>query len=295
MKTKEFGIFITLLGGILWGFSGACGQFLFEFKGISSDWLVPYRLLGAGFGLVAFHFFKSPKICFSLFSNVQNLVPLTFYAICGLTLTQYFYFYSIELSNAAVSTAIQYIAPAIILLVVCMLEKRLPRIRELIALLLAVSGVFLLVINGEFGSLAISHKALIFALLSAVCVAVYNLGGKKLMEKYPISLVLGWGMLLGGFVLGSYLCVWEIRGVSDLEGFLAYFGVVFFGTILAFSFYMLGVKLIGATKASLIAAVEPASAAVFAYFWLGTNISKFDVLGATMIIACVFLLAKGKK
>ena len=32
---------LTLAGGILWGFSGACGQFLFTQKGVVSTWLVP--------------------------------------------------------------------------------------------------------------------------------------------------------------------------------------------------------------------------------------------------------------
>lgn len=32
---------LTLAGGVLWGFSGACGQFLFTQKGVVSTWLVP--------------------------------------------------------------------------------------------------------------------------------------------------------------------------------------------------------------------------------------------------------------
>ena len=46
MRTKNakenfFGVLLTLAGGILWGFSGACGQFLFTQKGVVSTWLVP--------------------------------------------------------------------------------------------------------------------------------------------------------------------------------------------------------------------------------------------------------------
>ena len=34
------GVLITILGGCLWGFSGACGQYLFENKGVTAGWLV---------------------------------------------------------------------------------------------------------------------------------------------------------------------------------------------------------------------------------------------------------------
>lgn len=53
-KQKKLGILITLIGGCLWGLSGACGQFLFSYKGATSDWLVPIRLLAAGSLLTLF-------------------------------------------------------------------------------------------------------------------------------------------------------------------------------------------------------------------------------------------------
>ncbi len=43
------GVVLTLLGGTLWGFCGSCGQFLFQYKEVTSDWLVPLRLTLAGF------------------------------------------------------------------------------------------------------------------------------------------------------------------------------------------------------------------------------------------------------
>lgn len=42
------GIVLTLLGGSLWGFCGGCGQFLFQYKEVTSGWLVPLRLTFAG-------------------------------------------------------------------------------------------------------------------------------------------------------------------------------------------------------------------------------------------------------
>ena len=43
-KKKEviFGTILTITGGILWGISGVCGQFLFQNKEVTASWLSPY-------------------------------------------------------------------------------------------------------------------------------------------------------------------------------------------------------------------------------------------------------------
>ena len=43
------GIICTLAGGIGWGFSGACGQYLFSYQDVRPDWLTVIRMLIAGF------------------------------------------------------------------------------------------------------------------------------------------------------------------------------------------------------------------------------------------------------
>ena len=49
-KKKEVisGTILTITGGILWGISGVCGQFLFQNKEVTASWLVPIRLVTAG-------------------------------------------------------------------------------------------------------------------------------------------------------------------------------------------------------------------------------------------------------
>ena len=108
---------LTLIGGVLWGFSGVCGQYLFS-QGISADFLVPYRLLLAGAFIVLYYAFKAPKAVFAPVTDVKLIAELLTYALLGLMMTQYAYFYSIELSNAAVATVIQYTAPVLILAII---------------------------------------------------------------------------------------------------------------------------------------------------------------------------------
>lgn len=293
-KSYIFGVFITLFGGILWGFSGACGAYLFKFHQVNADWLVPYRLLFAGLLLLIYCAFKSPKTLFNPFKNIKDYPRLLFFSLIGLMMTQYSYFYAIELSNPAVATVLQYTAPVFILAIACFYAKRLPVKAEIYALILAIIGVFLLATHGKFDSLVLSPTALLFCLISALCVVVYNFAPQKLAQIHGIELILGWGLIIGGVVLALYMRVWELSGVASLSGYLALAGVVIFGTVLAFSFYLWGVELIGAPRASMVASIEPVSAAFFSYFWLGVEFVGADFAGFVAIMLCVLILSKEK-
>ena len=53
-KRKKTGYLMTICGAVCWAFSGACGQYLFEHRGMDADWLVTVRLTVAGLLLVLY-------------------------------------------------------------------------------------------------------------------------------------------------------------------------------------------------------------------------------------------------
>ncbi len=55
---KDFvvGVMLTLVGGVLWGFSGTCAQFIQQERFVNSEWLVTFRLLVAGIVTVSYAF-----------------------------------------------------------------------------------------------------------------------------------------------------------------------------------------------------------------------------------------------
>lgn len=292
-NSQNFGIALTLLGGIFWGFSGACGQYLFERKGISAEYLTSLRLLLSGVIMLVILYTKSGKFVFSIFKQRRNITDLLFYALFGIMACQYTYFVTIELSNAAIATILQYLAPVLVLFVLCIEEKRFPYKKESISVFCAILGVFLLATHGNFTSLVIPVKTLIIGIISACTIVIYTLSPRRLMRSYPVTLILAWAMVIGGIILSLYAKPWQLKDISDFSGFLALCGVVVFGTIFAFSLYMQGVKILGGGKASVISAIEPVSAALFAAFWLGSEFVFIDIVGFTLIITAIILLRKG--
>ena len=284
------GILITIIGGICWGLSGTCGQFLFNHKGITSKWLVPVRLTTAGLIMLLYFIGREKKAAFRIWKTKRDIVDILVYGIAGMMLCQFTYFYTIELSNAGTATGIQYLAPAIIMVLVCLGDRRMPKIPEVLALVLAVLGIFLIATHGNVHQLAISKETLVVGLISAGTVVIYNLQPKRMLTIYSTPYILAWGMTIGGILLGLIFKPWEYTVQFDLSVILAMFGVIGLGSIGGFSLYMQGVKMIGPGRASLYSCVEPIAATLLSAVWLKVPFAAIDLVGFACIIATILIL-----
>lgn len=173
----------------------------------------------------------------------------------------------------------------------CIRYRRKPQFMQVLALIMAMAGVFLLATKGDVTSLNISPTALVWGILSAIALAAYNLIPVNLMAKYGTLSVIGWGMLLAGIMMAAYVRPWHIIGTWDWKAVGALAVVVIVGTILSFAFYMEGVRLTGAQTASLIASVEPVTATVATVLMMGVAFTMPEVIGIVIIIIAVIILS----
>lgn len=295
MNRDVRGVLFTLGGGIFWGFSGACGQYLFTNYHVDSGWLTNVRLLCAGVVLVLLSLLKDRERSLGIWKNKRDRLQLILFAIFGLLFSQYTYLTAIAYSNAGTATVLQYLGPVLIMALVCIWGRRLPDKKEITAIILAVLGTFLLATHGDPSSMVLSPKGLTWGLLTAVSLACYTLLPAGLIPRWGSLVVTGYGMLIGGVVLGIGQRVWTIPVNLDGKGYLALAGVVVVGTIFAYTMYLQGVGDIGAVRASMLSSVEPVSATLFSVFWLHTDFQIIDLAGFVCIMTTVFLLAKRRE
>lgn len=285
------GILLGLSAATLWGISGVLGQFLLQRRGINLEWLITFRMLVSGIGLLALAKRNNNNV-FIIWQNKNDAIQLIIFSVIGMLGVQYTYFAAIKYSNAATATVLQFSGPIFIAVYLAMKYRKLPNKLELSAIFLAVLGTFLLVTHGNFGTLSISGKALFFGIASAVTLAIYTLQPAGLLRKYSSALVIGWGMFVGGFVFSFVKAPWAIVGIWDFQTYLYVFAVIIFGTLIAFYAYLNAVKIIGGQKTSLLASAEPLVAVIISVIWLETSFSLIDWIGSLCIISTVFLLSK---
>ena len=292
------GSLLVLLGGVFWGFSGVCGQYLFDVKGLNAHFLVPYRLFLAGLLCLGLCLIKSPNKgdLLLVFRHKKDRIRLLLFAIFGISLCQYTYFWGIELSNAAVATVIQYTGPVFVVLAVCILEKKMPSKIEALALFLVSVGTLLMATGGDFTRLLISPKALIICFISALALVCYTMLPVRINARYGAVENLSWAMLIGSVILG--LWVLFAHGAQtfftslDLGIILAMLGVVVLGTAGAFSLFMLGLAIVGPSRASILSCIEPVACAAISFAWLGTKLGSIELAGFFAIILATVILVK---
>ena len=290
-KGTIIGTFLTIAGGILWGISGVCGQFLFQSKDVTASWLVPLRLVTAGFLLLCYYLIRDKGKAFDIWKTKRNRIDIIIYGLAGMMLCQYSYFQTIEWSNAGTATVIQYLGPALIVVWVCLQTKRLPEKKEVLGVILAVTGIFLIATHGNPTTLALSQKALIMGLISAVSVVIYTVKPARMQAEFDTPLILAWGMLIGGTALTIAFRPWNNKVIFDCETFTALTFIILFGTMAGFSMYMTGVKMIGSVKASLYSCVEPVASMVLTAVWMKVSFTTPDLIGTVFVIATIIILA----
>ena len=297
MKERSMlrGILLVAFGACCWGISGNVGQFLNTTRGFSLEWIVSCRLLVGGLLLLCYLAFKHGKKVFAIWQQKQYRNALIIFAVFGMLPAQYTFFVAIKHSNAGTATVLQYIGPVLIVIYIALRQKRFPSKIECMGVVCALFATFLLATNGNIHALALSPQALFWGILSAFALAVYTLQPKELLKKWDSTFVIGWGMFLAGIIITPLRPITSFVGTIDMTAIIAMIFILVFGTIFSFCCYLSGVAIVGATKGSLIACLEPLSATVVSIVWLKETFTWIDLIGFAFIVITVAILSVQKE
>ena len=242
--------------------------------------------------MVAMLFLKDKKNLVRVFSDKKDILKLLNFSFFGLLICQGTFFLTIKYTNAGMATVIQYIGPVIIMLYYCVIGRRWPLPREVIAIVVSLFGTVLIATHFDFSKLNISTLGLFWGLLSAFGLASYNIFSISLTTKYGVMPIMAWGLLIAGVVVYFTTGSNYVPDNFTLIDFICMSGVVIIGTILSFSLYLEGVRLIGAVTGSIIGCFEPIAAIIFSFLLLGTTFGTIDLIGAAFILSAVIVLSK---
>lgn len=294
-KTYVKGIVLALLAGILWGITGPLGQYLFDEKTITPEWLVTCRLIASGSVILLGLFLKRRLEIFTIWKDKKDALHMIIYSVAGMMAVQYSFFIAVEASNGGTATVLQYTNPVMIILYLASFQKVRPKSKEVAAVLLALAGIFLLSTNGNLHTLVITPKGLFMGLLCAVFTCFYSMLPRRLMEKYDEVMVCGWSMFIGGIVLAIWKNPWEVGAGADYQVWGLFGMLVLFGTVIPFIASLKAIMLSDPMYANVLASIEPVVASFLTFLFLGTTFGGFEILGFGCIILTIVMLSLNKK
>lgn len=191
---------------------------------------------------------------------------------------------AINYGNAPTATVFQFLGPIFIIIYLALAQRTWPQRINIISILLAVCGTFLLVTNGHFNSLSLSPLALLWEIGAGLSQASYILLPGKLLTKYDPRLVVGWAMILGSLPFIPYIAFYPL---PQLDGYILenILFIIIFGTMLAYLFYLTSLRFIQPSVTSMLSSFEPLTATVLSFIFLQTVLGKWQIIRAGAIFA----------
>ena len=325
------GVACALGGATLWGFSGACIQFLGENYAITSSFISFVRAAVAAVLFIAVVLATRREALLSLLGARAARGPLLLFGV-GLYLSQITYAISIEYTNAGTATVLQATCTVFVMLFTCAKARRLPRVPDFVGLLCALAAATLIATQGDWGVIVLPVAGLAWGIGNALSEALYILAPQRLYGHWDRVTIISCGMVVSGLCAAA---VWvaqaalgggapvgataaaPVAGAAgtaasgalssagtaasatvplvptlDAVGWLALVGGVgLLGTFTAFGLFLYGVSLVGSVKGSLLGVAEPAGAMIIAALWLGTPFSAADWLGLALMAAMIALVS----
>lgn len=302
--SKSRGYIIALTATLLWSFTGIIISYLNRAYALPSFVLAFWRDLFVSFGMaVGLLVFNRPRF-------YLDCAHWGFMAAYGFVLAVFnsMWTFSVQYNGAAVATVLAFSSPAMTaVLSRIVFKEKFSRIK-IVSILLSIGGVVFVSGAYDLSAWNLNPLGIIFGLLTGLLFAVYNLQGKSASDKAIDSWTallysFSWAMVfLLFFNLGNDLFITGKAPFADmmwLGDSIAGWGILFFlgvaPTLGGFGLYTLSIRYLSPTTANLIATLEPAFTAIWAYFLLSEILTGIQLLGGLLVLTGVILLRFGEK
>jgi drug/metabolite transporter (DMT)-like permease len=212
---------------------------------------------------------------------------LAFLGIAGLAMVHVTYFVAIDRLQIGAALTIEYLAPLAILVWLRVFHGRRLAPSLWGAVALSVVGCFFVVRAYHAGSLDALGLAAAFG--STLAFSIYVVGSERAGRRHEPVTTLLWAF---GFasVFWIFAAPWWDFPFSMLDtakNALLALGVVVVGTLLPFVAMVSALRLIPAPRAAVVATLEPALAAGFAWIFHGEVLAAPQIAGGVVVLAAV--------
>jgi drug/metabolite transporter (DMT)-like permease len=298
------GYIIALTATVLWSSTGIIISYLGKTYSLPSLVLAFWRDLFVSFGMVV------GLLVFSRARFHLARIHWGFMVLYGFTLAIFnsMWTFSVQYNGAAVATVMAFSSPAMTAILSRIVYKVQFSGIKVISIILSLAGIVF--VSGAYAPSAwnLNPLGIIFGLLSGLMFAVYNLEGKHASDTNIDS----WTALLYSFAwatvflfffnLGNDLFTTGKVPFSDmlwLGNSFAGWGILFFlgvaPTLGGFGLYTLSIRYLSPTTSNLIATLEPAFTAIWAYFLLNEILTGTQLFGGALVLMGVILLRFGDR
>ena len=277
------GILQVLASGICFAMLGIFGK-LAERYDLSVGELLTWRFTTAGLLLwLYFIIFKRPQI---KLSKKQILICFAL-GFLGYAVFSTFYFTAIRGISVALAAMLLFTFPIFVNIGNHFILKEKLTFQQFVNLSISTIGLVVLLWGDFFAN---SLWYVLSGIASGFTYSIYVLASGKLQRNTPALTSSLYVISAAALALGLFHQpdITRIPHFSS-EQILIILGIAVICTIAPLTFFLLGLQKMSSSRASLLVMVEPVTAAVAAYFFLGEGIGIQQLVGSILVLTGVFL------
>ena len=290
---SSFGPILIILAGIFWGSMGIFVRRLAEY-GFTPIQIVCIRVVLAALIFSVIQLVKDPKGFRISLRDIPlflglGLGSILFFTVC--------YFTSITMMSLSTAAILLYTSPIWIMLMSLLFFHEKLTGRKVLALFLAFGGCVL--VSGISGG-GLTVMGLLIGLGSGIGYGLYSILSTVALRRYSPFTVTTWTFIIAA--IGSILISHPADMVAkfaaapsppSLLGFSLLTALV--TAVIPFLAYTLGLRSVEASKAGILATVEPMVATLIGILVFSEPLTLMSGLGVLLILAAVVILNVSKK
>ena len=284
--TPALGICGILGAGLLWGSMGLFVRY-FSGLGCSSMEIVAVRMLSTFLLLLPATAILCPSLLKVRFRDLWCFIGT---GMCSIVFFNLCYFSTITQTSLATAAVLLYTAPMIVTVLAAILFRERMTAQKIAACLLAFIGC---VFVSGIGELRLTPLALLTGLGSGLGYALYSIFGRYAIRRGYSSLTITVYTFL--FASLAILPLTDLKHTSSVlsSGAMPVVTALLMGllvSVLPYLLYTFGLSVIESGKASVMASVEPVTAAVIGLAVYGEVPGLSEFFGMLLVLVSVVLI-----
>lgn len=302
MLNRYRGELYVVLGAIFFSLSGVIVTLVLDH--MTAFRLAQIRAIGA-FALLFIITFLQDRS--SLKAERRELPTLIFYGVVGYAMVQLGYFISISRGiPLSLVSILEFTAPVWIVLWIKFVRKGKVSNDMWVAIALALFGLFL--VAKVWQGFTFDLIGVLSAVGSAISLAIYFLMSESQGDKRSAQAMVVWGIGVAGLFWLIVLPIWNfptqiLTTQINLQGrfseysapgwlLIAY--IIIFGTLVPYLLVINGIRLISASKSSVIGMLEAVIGGAFAWVWLAQSWGAIQLLGGAIVLVGIYIADRTK-
>ena len=276
------GVALVVGSACCFGTLGVFGKLAYRL-GLSTPQLLSYR-----FALAAVLLWLAASVIRQGLPSRRSLIGLAIMGGVGYVGQSASYFSALHFIPVSTTALLLYTFPVVVTLLATLLFHESLGLTKIGAVVLAFIGT-MLVVQAQLQ--AAPPIGIVLGLTSAAVYSGYILYGSRLLPGIPpvsatATIVTAAAIVWSGFAgaTGQLAVSWTPSRLALLAGF------VVVGTTIPILAFILGLRLVGPSRAAILSTFEPASSVLLAVLILGESANPIQYLGGAFILASVVVL-----